>query len=141
MRWTVRIIGLAMIFAFFQESLAARIEDMWPSLKGVYVMPFISNSYEWPGDSRGVPVIWWIKYCLSDISRLIIMVCFTKLAPYVSNRLTGVGLVYCLYCLVDFFMLWFNYKQSSGWYWYLDIVAVILIFIPEKKKNPVKSIK
>ena len=144
MKWPIRIIAFCIVFAFWQNNTAITLEWFFPELADVYVMPFIDKSYEWPGDPRGVPLLWWIKYCCADIGYLIIMVCFTKIASYVSNRLMQIGIVFCLYCLSDGFMLWYDYKTSSNMYHFLDVAAainVIIMFIPEKKKNPVKSIK
>lgn len=144
MKWPIRIIAFCLIFAFWQDSIAARIEVWWPELTTTYVDPFISKSYQWY-DDKGVNILWWVKYCCNDLQLIIIMVCFTKIAYYVSRRLFSIGLVFSLYCMSDHFMLWYDYKQSSGMYWFLDIAAVvniILLFtVKDIKQGAIKSLK
>lgn len=144
MKWPIRIIAATLIFAFLQSNAAAWIEVAYPDLAGVYVMPFIRDSYVWPGDPRGVNILWWIKYNSNDIQLLIVTVCLTKIAYYTSKRLFSIGLIFCVYCLLDYFMLWYDYKQTSRMYHFMtiaSIITVLLLFLPEKKTGEIKSLK
>lgn len=143
MKWIITIIAILLIFGHFQTSIAARAAKIWPELKTTNIKPFIRKSYEFP-IKEGINVLWWIKYCCEDFLWIITMFCFAKVSYIVSFRLFLVCCVFFIYHLVDGFMLWYDYKTSSGLYWLLDIacfLSVLLLFFPDKKTAIIKSMK
>ena len=66
-----------------------------------------------------------------------------KIAYRYNFRLFLIGCIFFLYHVVDWFMMWYDYKTSQLFYWFLNgaiVLSIIALFIPEKKQGVVKSI-
>lgn len=141
MKQLIIFIAIALIAGHLLTEASIFIQWRWPQTREIYVHPFIRGSYRWY-DDRGVNILWWVYYCANDFLWVIVVFCLTKIAFYFSTRLFYIGCVFFVYHLIDGFMLWYDYKQSSGKYWLLEIccgLSIFCMFLPEKK-GKVKSI-
>lgn len=117
-----------------------------PEIK--YVKPWLSNSYSFP-ERQGEPdnhisLYWWVTYNCLDILWCIVFFVMARLAFMYSFQLFLVSCIFFLYHCFDYFMLWYNFK-SWGWSYKIahvaTFLAVVSLFIPDRKQAIIKSLK
>lgn len=108
----------------------------------VYVNPFWSPSYHWYYP-EGISLYHWVQLNAVEMMICTIFFCFAKVSYQYSYRLFLIGIIWFVYHLIDWFMLWWDYKTSVLFYWFLNITIALTIsslFVPERKQGVVKSI-
>lgn len=93
---------------------------------------------------EGIVVSWYIKFMTTDILWVVTYMAFARVAYHYSRKLFLVVGTFTLYHLLDFIMFMVNYKQS-GWLYLtllgLNILAVVILFIPLKERAKVVSME
>jgi len=137
------VAGIVLVLAFFQLEIPRIIEQHWPEFAMRQYYPFIDKNYHFP--QGGVMyMVWWLKYCSIDLKNIMIMGLVSWLLWSYSRRLGSAFLCYTLYYVVDHFLLWYNYRTAQ-WVFFVEnafnVVALIMLFLPEKRKAIVRPIK
>lgn len=136
-----------LIIAHLQLEIAPTLEKIHPKYANEYIDPFWSSKYEFPvikGQPEGIQRKWWIKYCSNDFYRIIVFFVLTIIALQYSFLLGRIAAIFFLYQVIDHLLLWYNYR-STEWHYYLIngaiVLAIVFLFIPEKEKAKVVSLK
>lgn len=144
-----------LIIAHLQLEIAPVMERTRPAYAREYINPFwnkeyVFPSYQCPGNEQyswpkgKMPRAWWIKYCCNDFYRIIVFFVLTMVCLQYSFLLGRVAAIFFLYQVIDHLLLWYNYR-STQWHYYLMngaiVIAIIFLFIPEKEKAKVVSLK
>lgn len=130
----MRLLAIILILAYVGSEAAEIMQRLWPWLSGVKVQPFIA--YDWPHDQEGINLLWWVKYNTDALLSLVIVFVLARVAKEYSFRVFKVAAILCVYHVFDWFMLWYDYRQSH-WYYYAVAafysVAVIRLLWPMRK--------
>ncbi len=85
----------------------------------------------------------WLLF-LSENSVLIIFSygIIAMMAMFLSKRLFIVATIYFFYHICDWILIWYDYKQSDTFYWFMQAAAISAIWMAfkpmkEDKKSPV----
>lgn len=136
------IICILLIFGHLlleSGALLQRYNDFRP----VYIDPFLSPSYKWY-DEKGISAYWWIQNNCVEFLWCVTFFVLAKVAYQYSFRLFLVGCVFFLYHVIDWFMMWWDYKTSNLFYYFLNgaiILAILSLFVPEKRQAVLKSLQ
>lgn len=123
MRSRVIIFGLLLVIGHVLTESAEIIEYL-TNIAGRKIQPFIA--YTWPHDPTGIDLLWWIKYNTEEFLWCVTFFVLAMVGRLVSYRFFLMGMVFFLYHIIDWFMLWYDYKQSHFMYW-TGCVALIAI--------------
>jgi hypothetical protein len=140
MKLKIIIFAGLLILAHILTESAEIIERLVPRIKTMKIHPFLH--YEWPHDPEGFPLLWWIKYNTEEFLWCCTFFVMAQIAREYSYKMFRVSLVLFCYHMIDWFMLWYNYKQTHFMYWIGGaglIVCFIFLILPEKKEAKVKS--
>lgn len=138
-----RVMGRTIIIAaallIFGHSLSELSEVVERFRVSGSVYPFV-HPPAWASD--GINVLWWIKYNTDQALMVICFIVFTMIAKLCSRRLWIIALIFLSYHIVDWFMLWYDYKQSHVMYWLLiaDVIAACVVLVKVKDGSKIKSI-
>lgn len=134
--WAVSLL----IFGHLMAEISEIIEIISPS-SNRQLRPLISCTLDWYNEN-GINLLWWIKYNTEELLWCCVFVAGVIVAAGFSKRLMWICVVFLSYHIIDWFMLWYNYKQSNFMYWLLilDTIVSITILFKIKDKLLVKSI-
>lgn len=137
MRQKVVISGLLLVAAFALTEVHSIVYAVAPHLGELEVSPFIQ-----PGFEMKVNLMWMIKMVADDFLKIVLMFVMAKTAKEYSYTLFLVSVIFFVYCFIDLFLLFWNYKQTYAVYWFLLLSSVGALFftlMPEKKTGTYKS--
>lgn len=109
----------------------------------VYIDPFWSPDYKW-FDQKGISFYHWVQMNCVEFLWCTTFFVLAKVAYKYSFRLFLIGCVFFIYHVIDWFMLWWDYKTSYLFYWFLNgaiVMAIVSLFAPEKKQGIIKSLR
>lgn len=107
-----------------------------------YLNPFWSPWYEWPYE-QGISYYHWMQMNAVELMICTVLFCFAKVAKKVSHKVFLIAFIFFWYHVIDWFMMWWDYKTSNWFYVFLNgaiIVSIVCLFIPEKKQGIIKSL-
>lgn len=136
------IICVFLIFGHLMLEAGAAYQKL-NDYKPLHINPFLSGSYEFY-DKKGISAYWWLQLNCIEFLWCTTFFILAKIAYQYSFRLFLVGFIFFLYHLIDWFMLWYDYKTSVLFYWFLNtavVIAIIVLFLPDKKQAVYKSMK
>lgn len=110
--------------------------------KTVKINPFKSPWYTWPYPD-GISLYHWVQMNAVEFMICTTYFCLAKVAVQYSFQLFRVALIFFFYHAIDWAMLWWDYKTSVWFYYLLNgtiIIAIVSMFIPEKKQAIIKSL-
>lgn len=122
---------------------AGALYQKFNNYEPLYIDPFLSGTYEWY-DSKGISAYWWLQLNCIEFLWCSTFFILAKVAFQYSFRLFLIGFIFFLYHLVDWFMMWYDYKTSVLFYWFLNTAVILCIgvlFLPDKKQAVIKSFK
>lgn len=79
---------------------------------------------------------WWIKYNTDQLLWVVVFFVLCKAAQEHSRRVFNAASVFLLYHLMDWFMMWWNWKTDNWWSWGMVGAAgfaVILLVWPVRE--------
>jgi len=117
---------------------------VFPQMAYIKINPWLDRSYVFYGDKDGIYMLWFLKALFNELTDVATFFVIAKVAYQFSYRLFLIAWIFFGYQVFDAVMLWVNYKTSYWMYWVLNaviIAGVVIIFLPEKKRAIVKSIK
>lgn len=135
-------LAILLIAGHLLTELSEVLEHLHPSLKSVYIHPFISQSYKFPYP-EGINILWWIYYCTNDFLWIITFFVAAVISSHYSDRLFRICAIFFVYHIIDHFMLWYNYKTGHGMYWIAAaayVSASLMMFTKDKMTAPVRHI-
>lgn len=138
MRSRVIIFGVLLVVAHVLTESAEVVEKLWPKSKGIAFDSFINYDWSWP--DRPMMLNWWIKYNTEEFLWCATFFVLAMIGRMVSYRFFLMGMVFFIYHIIDWFMLWYDYKQSHLMYWTgcVCLVAVLFVWLwPEKGEGRV----
>lgn len=138
-RFTIGICIMLIVGHLLLESGAAY--QIYKDYETIYVMPFLSPSYHWPYEN-GISLYHWIQMNCTELLWCITFFVLAKVAHKYSYKLFLVGCIFFVYHVADYFMMWWDFKTSVLFYYFLNgaiLVAIACLFIPEKKRGNVVS--
>lgn len=137
MRLKIKIAAWLLIIGVAFIELAEVLERLGIQSKMIHPM---RHPPEWAKD--GINNLWWLKYNSDQFLMCSVFVVMAIIAHMVSRRLWIISLIFLSYHIVDWFMLWYDYKQSHVMYWLLiaDIIAAVIVLVRVKDKPKVKSL-
>lgn len=133
--------SFVLIFSHLLLEAAELSEKFWPSFKTEVIRPIISNDFrpEWYVRD-GIVISWWIKVNCDDLVWITTYIMLATVALKYSERLFIICTVFLCYHILDYIMLWWNWKSSHWVYWILNVLiifSVILVISPIKNKQAV----
>lgn len=136
---------LICVFLIFGHLLleAGAAYQKYKGFERIYINPFLSGSYEWY-DSKGIDIYYWVQMNCTEFLWCVSFFVLAMIAYQYSFRLFRVGLIFFSYHVIDWFMLWYDYKTSNLFYVYLNgaiLISIIVLFFPEKKQGAIKSMQ
>lgn len=140
-------IAVLLILSHVTLESAELLEHLFYGLSNQYINPFLNPSYHFPvikGQPEGIRLVWWVKYVCDDFLLIATFFAMSVISYKVSWRLFRVSVVFFVYHLVDHFLLWWDYRSSHLVYWIMGIsyiIAILLIFMPERKQGRLKSME
>lgn len=140
MRVFIILICITLIFGHFLLESGALLQK-YNDFRPVYINPFRSPDYQWY-DPKGISIYHWVQMNCVEFLWCATFFILAKVAYKYSFKLFLVGCVFFIYHVADWFMLWWDYKTSNLFYYFLNgaiLIAVIMVFIPEKKQAIIKS--
>lgn len=108
----------------------------------VYINPFKSPYFEY-WYKEGISLYSWVQMNAVEFNICTLCFCLAKVTYQYSYKLYLVCLIWFVYHLLDWAMLWWDYKTSVWFYYFLNaaiICSIIALFVPEKKQAIIKSI-
>jgi hypothetical protein len=117
--------------------------QMLNRFENVYINPFRSPDYQWY-DAKGISLYHWVQMNMIEFMICTIFFIFTIAVNKYSFRLFLIGCIFFLYHIVDWFMLWWDYKTSVLFYYFINaavLLSIAALFVPEKKQAIIKSLK
>lgn len=136
------IICVLLIFGHLLLESGALLQ-MYNDYRLAYVDPFLSSDYQWY-DKNGISIYHWVQMNCVEFLWCVTFFVLTKVAYQYSFRLFLVGSVFFLYHVIDWFMLWWDYKTSNLFYYFLNgaiILAILSLFVREKRQGILKSLQ
>lgn len=115
--------------------------QIYNNFEVIKIHPFLRANYDWY-DPEGISLYHWIQLNAIEFLFCTVFFVLAKVSHKYSYKLFLVCCVFFLYHLIDYFMLWYDYKTSILFYWFLNgaiIVACCMLFIPERKQGKLKS--
>lgn len=116
--------------------------------KDIYFDPFLDPNYsfpEEPGRPDGtINLYWWVKYISDDFLWCITFFVMAKIAVMFSYRMFIVACVFFAYHVFDIANFLWNFKQYPWIYaavYSAAILAIVGLFMPEKKRAIIKSLQ
>lgn len=135
-------IGICIMLIFGHLLLeSGALYQMYRKYEQVYINPFKSPTFKWY-DEKGISLYHWVQLNCIEFLWCITFFVLAKVAYKYSYKLFLVGCVFFVYHVADYFMLWWDYKTSVIFYYFLNgaiLIALICLFIPEKKRGNVVS--
>lgn len=136
------IICILLIFGHLLLESGALLQK-YNDYRPVYIDPFRSPYYHWY-DEKGISIYHWIQLNCIEFLWCTTFFVLAKVALRYSFRLFLIGGIFFLYHAVDWLMMWWDYKTSSLFYWFLNgaiILSIIVLFVPEKKQAIIRSLQ
>lgn len=141
MTWLIKILCGLLILSHLMLESGALLQIM-NGYQRMYLHPFKSPWYEYPY-KEGISIYHWIQMNAVEFNICTLCFVFAKAAKQYSYRLFLVAIIFFAYHVIDWAMMWWDYKTSVIFYWFLNaaiLLALISLFAPEKKQGIVKSI-
>lgn len=141
MKGNLIYISVVLIFAHVLLEAGELSERFWPEFANSIIRPIQSHDFhpKWYVD-HGFYMSWWIKMNCDDIVWIMTYMMLASVALKYSERLFVICFLFFCYHVLDYAMLWWNYKTSHWVYWILNgiiIASVILILAPMKNKEAI----
>lgn len=138
MKVKVIIVSLLLIIGVVMGELSELLERAGMSSKNI--QPFTFPPV-W-AEKEGINSLWWMKYNTDQLLLCIVFIVMAVVAHMVSKRLFIIALIFLSYFIVDWYMLWYDFKQNHVAYWIMgvDIVAAIVVLVKVKDGSKIKSI-
>lgn len=136
------IICILLIFGHLLLESGAALQ-IYNDYRRIYINPFFSPTYEWY-DPKGISYYHWVQMNCVEFLWCVTFFVLAKVAYQYSYRLFRVGCIFFLYHIIDWFMMWWDYKTSNLFYYYLNgaiIISIIAMLVPEKKQGVLKSLQ
>lgn len=133
-------IALALIVAHLLTESYMIVWKIWEESATIKATLFIDNS----SVPDGLSILWYIKYLSDDLLWVITYICFARIAYQYSLKMFLIISIFTIYHIIDMAMFCINFKSSRWLYLVLmglDIIALIIIFLPIKNKAKVISIE
>lgn len=130
---------LAVSHALLESGAVLQIANKF---ERVYVNPFKSPYFKY-WYKEGISMYSWIQLNAIEFCFCTLCFCLAKVSYQYSFRLFQVGCIWFVYHIIDWAMLWWDYKTSVLFYWFLNaaiILTIITIFRPEKKQAIIKTL-
>jgi len=134
-------IGVLLIFGHLlleSGALFQKIKDY----KQIQVRPILHPPSEGWYDKYGLSLYHWIQLNCIEFLWCLTFFVLAKIAHRYNFRLFLIGCIFFVYHVIDYFMMWWDYKTSTLFYYFLNgaiVLSIIALFIPEKKTGIVKS--
>lgn len=134
-------ISVVLIFAHVLLEAGELSERFWPDFANKIIRPIQSNSFhpKWYVDD-GIYMSWWIKMNCDDLVWIMTFMMMATVALKYSEKLFFICFLFFGYHVLDYFMLWWDYKTSHWVYWILNgliAISVIILIVPIKDKTAI----
>lgn len=136
MKRFILVIALLLIFGHILLEAGA-LYQIYKDYETIKVKPFLSARYHWY-DPEGISVYHWLQMNCIEFLWCTTFFVLARVSYKYSYKLFLICCVFFLYHVVDYFLLWYDYKTSYLFYWFLNgaiIAAVGALFVPDKKKG------
>ena len=135
----ILIIGVLLIIAHGFSELSEVFERLGYGNQQVW--PMINCDLPWY-ISGGINELWWIKYNTDSAMVTAVLLATVLISAMVSRRIMWIAIIWLSYHLFDWFMLWYDYRQSHWTYWILilDAAVSVAVLVKVKDRPKVKSL-
>lgn len=133
----IAAIGLIAVHA--ATELWQLVYVLWPKSESAKVNLFLDQK----AMPDGIPLLWWIKMLTDEVLWCYVFYDYAMTALKTNRKKFFVIFTFFIYHLIDAAMFLFNYKQWGYFYLLLlalDVVALVIIFLPVKEKAKVINI-
>lgn len=136
-----KVIFFCLVLAYLQLEFPVWYYYLYKYQAMRIINPFLDPSYK---SNYQWTITWWWKSCANDLKNIILLATVSyAIWPY-SRRLGSMFLCYCFYHVLDNLMLWWNYRTSE-WVYIVEnscnILCLLMLFLPDKNRAVVRSIK
>lgn len=142
MRKFTIVISVFLIFGHLLLEAGAAYQK-FNKYKPLHIHPFWSKTYKWY-DVKGISAYHWLQMNCIEFLWCATFFILAKIAYLYSFRIFLVGCIFFLYHIIDWFMLWYDYKTSVLFYYFLNaavLIAIIMLFVPDKRQAIIKSMQ
>lgn len=138
MKIKIVIVSLLLVVGVVLGELSELLERAGMQSKNIYPFKFPPA---W-AEKDGINNLWWMKYNTDQALLCIVFIVLAMIAHMVSKRLFIIALIFLSYFIVDWYMLWYDFKQNHVTYWIMgvDIIAAVVVLIKVKDGSKIKSI-
>lgn len=124
----VRIIAGVLILLHWLFELPEWMNNHYDKTANKYIWPFIKPGYKFY-NPKGIKIKHWIHECAVDTLFITLTIMLLFMALKIDRKLATIFALFLMYHCFDYFMLWWDYKDSYDLYFNMNITDLLVIVV------------